>query len=163
MTLRITPLLALVLAAQGVLADAESHRAAARELIEASGAANLGDQMQDQIRAMFEGSVAQMQVAPERREIVDRYVDRLTNLLTQEVGWDNIENDVIELYVSIYTEEELRGLVEFYRSPLGQKMTSKMPEIMQASMELTQRHLREVMPKIQRLSEEMVQELRQTP
>ncbi len=37
------------------------------------------------------------------------------------------------LYASVYSLSELRGLVTFYRSPTGQAMIAKMPQLLQAA------------------------------
>lgn len=40
-------------------------------------------------------------------------------------SWATLKPAYIQAYSEIYNEEELRGMIEFYRSPLGQAVTSK--------------------------------------
>jgi uncharacterized protein len=46
-------------------------------------------------------------------------------------------------YVQAFTEDELKQLTKFYRSPLGQKAADKMPELVNAGSKLGITRLRE--------------------
>jgi hypothetical protein len=57
--------------------------------------------------------------------------------------WDKMQEqlnpeDLLELVVPIYdkhfTEEDIQGMIAFYRSPVGQKLTSELPQITTESM-----------------------------
>lgn len=65
------------------------------------------------------------------------------------------------MYVDVYTEDELRGLNDFYRSPLGQKFIEKTPEIMEASTQMTLEMLQEFIPKLKAMQEERRQQRKQ--
>ena len=49
--------------------------------------------------------------------------------------------DKIKVYADTFTEEELKGLISFYKSPVGQKFIEKTPELMKRSMELSQKRM----------------------
>ena len=60
-----------------------------------------------------------------------------------EEFWDNILKEVnpdalvkliIPIYEKYYTEDDIKKVIEFYQSPVGQKMISTMPQLMQESM-----------------------------
>jgi hypothetical protein len=61
--------------------------------------------------------------------------------------------------LSVYTEEELQALIKFYESPVGQKMIAKTPLLMQQTMAISQKHTANLMPKIQKMVKELVDEL----
>lgn len=56
------------------------------------------------------------------------------------------------LYVSVYAEtfspEELQGLIDFYKSPTGQKFLEKQPQLQAAIMEKSQAMMKDLMPQI---------------
>ncbi len=62
------------------------------------------------------------------------------------------------MYEEIYTEEELKAAVGFYKTPIGQKFIKKQPEILRKSMEISQRQMATLMPKIQQLMKEMMEQ-----
>jgi uncharacterized protein len=74
---------------------------------------------------------------------------KMMDEMSKEMSWDNIKDDFITLYAETFTEEELRGLVDFYKSPAGRAFTKKQPELMRRTMELTQKRMFQWMPKIQ--------------
>jgi hypothetical protein len=82
------------------------------------------------------------------------YQTRVLDLIEAEMSWDKIKQQYIELYASVFTESELRGLIEFYRSPVGQAYVRKQPELMQKSMELNQRMMMNLQPKMMKLIED---------
>jgi hypothetical protein len=50
---------------------------------------------------------------------------------------------IMPLYGKYYTEEELKDLLEFYKSPVGQKVTEVTPRITRDAMDATIRHFQE--------------------
>ncbi len=61
---------------------------------------------------------------------------------------DDMIAEMVPLYAETYTLDEIRQLTAFYASPLGQKMQAKMPELMNRSMQISQRVM---MPRIQKI------------
>jgi hypothetical protein len=52
----------------------------------------------------------------------------------KEVNADALNKMVIPIYDKYYTESEITQLIAFYQTPLGKKVISTMPQIMQESM-----------------------------
>lgn len=67
-------------------------------------------------------------------------------------------NDLIDLMIPIYnrhyTQQDIDGLVAFYQSPLGQKVTAELPQISQESMAVGQQWG-------QQIAQEIVAQMRQ--
>ena len=68
--------------------------------------------------------------------------------LRRHFSWDALEADFIQLYVEVFREAEIRELIEFYETELGQKFLQRMPETMQRLMMITQLQLQDAMPDI---------------
>jgi hypothetical protein len=77
--------------------------------------------------------------------------DKLAAILTGALSWEKLKPAYAKLYASAYTEEELDGIVAFYKSPAGQAMISNSPSIMTKANEIVQRQLASAMPEIQKL------------
>jgi hypothetical protein len=56
--------------------------------------------------------------------------------ITKHMNWSTLKDDMINLYVQAFTEDELKQLTTFYRSPLGQKAADKMPQLVEAGTQL---------------------------
>jgi uncharacterized protein len=101
-----------------------------RELMDVTGAKNLGQQLIDAGMEQFRGSVQDSQPNnPRAKQFVDAFVIRFqkhfdTNSLTERV---------IPIYDKYLTTEDLKGLLDYYHSPLGQRMLKAMPEVTRES------------------------------
>ncbi|MFD2231614.1 DUF2059 domain-containing protein [Alkalimarinus sediminis] len=156
-------LLTLVFATSMVSADAAKHRALAEEMLEVSKASSVLDNMSQQVNVMFAQTVQQMNLPQERQAEAEKYQQRLNAIMKEELSWEKLKGQFADVYVDVFNEQELKELVEFYKSPLGQKLIIKMPQLMQESMGLAQKQMQAIIPKIKALSQEMQAELYQQP
>jgi hypothetical protein len=79
------------------------------------------------------------------------YIEEVSRVVAAEISWKNLRDDFVDAYVDTYTIEELRGLTEFYRSPLGQAYLRKRNLIANQTMVITQERLKALIPKLQAL------------
>jgi len=54
-----------------------------------------------------------------------------TQWFDEQIKWTEIKPKMVEIYAHDFTEEELRTLLAFLEKPLGQKVMSKLPLVMQ--------------------------------
>lgn len=140
--------LALALFAAPAAAQPEpsaSEVAAVRELLEVSRT------RENFIRAMElgmeQGGMGEM--TPQIRAVLSEFMD-------EHFRYDEMEPDFIRMYTDMYTEEEIRGLSAFYRTPLGQRMIETLPEISATSQRIVMERLQSAMPElIRRMTEAM--------
>jgi uncharacterized protein len=92
---------------------------------------------------------------PERTKANDELQDKLAAILTRALSWEKLKPAYVKLYASTYTEEELDGILAFYKSPAGQALISNSPSIMAKANEIVQRQLASAMPEIQTLLKEV--------
>jgi hypothetical protein len=64
-------------------------------------------------------------------------------------------DEMVPLYASNYTVEEIKELTAFYRSPIGRKMMNLTPKLATESMAIAQRVM---MPRVGKLMQDMAQE-----
>jgi hypothetical protein len=88
---------------------------------------------------------------PEQTKAYNELQDQLAAILNRALSWEKLKPEYAKLYASAYTEEELDGIVAFYKSPPGQAMISKSPSIMTKANEIVQQQLASAMPEIQKL------------
>jgi uncharacterized protein len=69
---------------------------------------------------------------------------------------------LIPVYDELFTEKEVRGLVQFYQSPLGQRYVEARPKLAAHSMDLGQELMLEILPGIMKeLAEEFPEVMQQ--
>ncbi len=151
----------LVLISASATAQEQSHIDAARELLEVMNADQAIQQSHDQIYPQLAGIADQMGISEEQRPTFEKYLEKMVAVMKEEMNWEKMEPQILKAYVDVYSEEEIRELIEFYASPVGQKFIAKMPELMQATMQMTQEMLQDFIPKLQMVQEELQAELQQ--
>jgi hypothetical protein len=65
----------------------------------------------------------------------------------------------VEVYQSAMTQEEVDGIVAFYRTPAGKAMVEKMPALMSASGQRMQQQLGPALEKIKQIQQETILQL----
>jgi len=98
-------------------------------------------------------------LAPEAKQEFSAIQQDLMEWVNSFFGWEVMKELFVDIYVEVFSENELKELIAFYQSPLGQKMIAKMPELMQKSMEKTQLILQAKMPEFQDKLNKRVEEL----
>lgn len=106
-----------------------------KTLLEITGSGKLGVQV---IQNMFASYKKSMPNVP----------DEFWNNFIKEVNPEVLTTMIIPIYDKYYTAEEINKMIEFYQTPLGKKIISTMPQIMQESMQAGQSWGKEVGEKI---------------
>jgi hypothetical protein len=125
----------------------------AREAIAAMQADKMFDGMAAQMKQMA-AHYAQMpgDATPEARQKSEALQSKIMDLSMSEAKSLIAKMDTV--YASVYSEGELKAMVAFFKSPEGQSMIAKQPQIMAQMMPLVQEMQQGLMPKIQKLVEE---------
>lgn len=72
----------------------------------------------------------------------------------KHLSFASLKPEIVRMYVATFTADELRQLVDFYATPVGQKAISTMPELMNQGAQLG-------MSRVQAHQDELRQELEQ--
>jgi hypothetical protein len=113
----------------------------------------------EQVELMMEQQFDQSDAPEESRPILKKYTGKMMKILEEELSWEKMKDDYVDIYVRTYTEDEIRAIADFYKTPAGQAFIEKMPKLMQEAMALSQRSMQGYMHKIEQLSSEMAKEL----
>jgi|LSQX01.2.fsa_nt_gb hypothetical protein len=152
-------ILSLSLFALPVQADDTRPKAYAEEILAMTNAQSIMDGIISNLRRTFDLGVERLKVPAEKQKIVEEYSERLDQLLAQNLKWQDIQTELVNSYTQFFTEQELAEIANFYKSPLGQKMIDTMPKLMQQAALLGQQQVRQTLPEIQGLTQEMLGKL----
>ncbi len=143
----------------GVSAQPDAYRASVEKLLLLTGQHEIVDQMFQQVQQIQAQQLQAMDIPPEKMKQAEKYIAKIMDVVREEMSWERMKEDFISLYMSVYTEQEIRELIAFYESPIGRKVTEKMPVLMQQSIQISQKYVYRMMPRIQAISEEMAREI----
>lgn len=137
--------------------EQQSKRALAEELLVLMKVNETIEQSMAMVKQMIPAQMDQAAQVSGQTNIppdVKNKTSQMMDMIAKEMSWENMKEDYITLYADTFTEEELRGLVAFYKSPIGQALAKKTPELTKKSMELSQKVMVKLMPKIQAMTQE---------
>jgi len=110
----------------------------------------------EMVKQMVPSQLKQMGVSGnEASEKTQKEMQKMMDIIMEEMSWEKMKDDYIDIYADTFTGKELKGFIKFYKSPIGRKFIEKQPELMKKSMQISQKQMGELMPKIQKLIKEM--------
>jgi len=79
---------------------------------------------------------------------LESFQNEVEALIRSEISVDMIVKEAIPIYASLFSDEELRGMIAFFESPVGRAWVQKTPEISTRMAEIVQTRMSAVVPKI---------------
>jgi hypothetical protein len=159
-----TCMMALVMAGAYANAQEKTRQELAEELMTLTNAKQNIEQSFAQIKQMMVSQIQKMATpageAGAAKEKLAQEMNQMMDLIGKELSWDNMKDDYINLWADVYTDQELKDIIAFYKTPSGQAMVKKQPELMKRSMEVSQKVMAKIMPKIQAMAKDMEESMK---
>lgn len=86
--------------------------------------------------------------------------NRMVAFMQGELAWEKLEPLYLRLYKESFTEQEVTGMLSFYKTPAGQAVINKMPLLMQRTMVEVQKMLSGAAPQMQKIQDDFIAELK---
>ena len=141
-------------------ADEASKKVITEELLQTMKVDQMTKTISDQMWSMMKQQFSRTGASDDMMPILKRYSNKISDILEKYLSWQVIKDDCVSIYMQTYTETELKGMLTFYKSPVGQSIIDKKPMLEQQSMSIIQKHTPEMREEIEKISEEMVQEIK---
>jgi hypothetical protein len=139
--------------------------ASIEELLEFTQGEKMIDLMLGDVeKSVLQGAKAGMgdrQPTPREQRILEAVARTTSEVLREEVTWAKLKPVMLEVYRDSFTQEEVDGQIAFYRSPVGQSVSAKMPATMRRSMAASDQLLQPVMPRLMQAIQRTVAEIKQ--
>ena len=94
-----------------------------------------------------------------KRKLLEKYINNMTNILVEELTWEKIKGNHLKIIKSIYSDEELASLIQFFESELGKLYINKQQIAMQKLGESSQMVMQNIERRIGAMQQEMKAEL----
>lgn len=96
---------------------------------------------------------------------VQRHIDRLeAEIMTafkEEFSWDKMEPLYLRIYRKSLTQQEVDGMLAFYRTPGGQAVIDKMPVIMENTFAEVQQMMGPMIKRMERAQQDVIAEMQE--
>jgi hypothetical protein len=159
---------ALLLSAATAHADDATKHAKVKELFQLTSMQNRVDQIRFSALAQARASAAQqfastgVSAQPDNKGLAAFY-EKLNALVAESYNWTTLEPAYEKVYADLYTEDELDGILAFYKSPVGQAFLAKTPEATRQVLAISRQQFDDLTPQLQKLTEDYVAHLQAKP
>jgi uncharacterized protein len=138
--------------------------ASIKQLLETAQARKMVDSVMAQTEAFMRQAVQQatqgQQIPPKVQKDIDKRQAELMAILKEMFEWNKLEPMYLRVYQKSFTQQEVDGMIAFYKTPAGQAVINKMPVVMQNTMNEMQQMMGPMMQKIQRMQQDVVAEMK---
>lgn len=111
----------------------------------------------------FAGMPQMQSLTPEQHRRFDVAMSRMMTVMHDEMDWNKLKPEFVQMYMETFSQEDVDGLLAFYRSPAGKAMLEKMPLLMSKMMQMTQTRMQTLMPRVMATVQQAMQEPGEAP
>jgi uncharacterized protein len=144
--------------------NAPASDASIREMLELTNARQMLDSVRGQMTGMMnttmQNATRGQTITPERQAILDRMAANMSAVVTDILNWDDLLPIYLRTYRAAFTQDEIDGVIKFYKSPAGRAYVKKLPVVMQNMMVEMQGFIKTVQDKMLAVQKESIQELK---
>jgi hypothetical protein len=96
----------------------------------------------------------------EAARLFDAVLPRVNALLLEQLSWARLKPDFARIYAETYSQDEIDGLIAFYGGPLGAALISKMPQLLNRSIQLMQERMGPMLQQVAQVTKEEIEKER---
>lgn len=156
--------LSLLIVSSALMAEPASEDSI-RELLAVAESRKLVDSIKIQTEAMMDRSIQQILAgknpSPKQKAAVEKMKKNSLAVMQNEIAWEKLEPMYIRLYKETFSQEEVDGIILFYKTPAGKALINKMPILMQKSMIEMQKLSLNMMPKLQQVQQQFIADMKE--
>lgn len=138
--------------------------ASVKQLLEVMQARKLVDSVMAQMDTLMLQAVAQAAqgktIPAKVQKDIDRQRAEMIAMMKELLAWEKLEPIYVRIYQKSFTQQELDGMLAFYKTPAGGAVITKMPAIMQNTMEEMQSMMGPVMEKMQKMQQDVAAQMK---
>ena len=138
--------------------------ASIKQLLEAAQAHKLIDSVMAQMDTLMKQTMQQatqgQQIPPKVQKDIDKREAEVMAALKEMLDWNKLEPMYVRIYQKSFTQSEVDGMIAFYKTPSGQAVISKMPAVMQNTMNEMQQMMAPMMQRIQKMQQDVAAEMK---
>jgi uncharacterized protein len=109
------------------------------------------NQMHTISNAAIQQQMSKMGASDSSKKLAIDMQARIQAIIAEELSWEKLEPTFMKVYEETFTQDEIDGIIAFYKTPSGQAVIRKMPQVSQRTMVLIQAQMGPLMEKIQKV------------
>jgi hypothetical protein len=117
------------------------------------------EQMDSYMKQIMHQATQGQRITPEIQKDIDKRQTEMMRAVKDVLDWNKLEAMYVRIYQKSFTQDEVDGLVAFYKTPTGQALLTKMPAVMQNTFNEVQQLMQPMMQRMQQMQQEVVAEI----
>jgi uncharacterized protein len=154
----------LICGAAAAANTAPASDASIREMLEVTNARQMLDSMKGQMTTMMntamQNATRGQTVTPARQAILDRTAAKMSAVVADMLNWDELLPMYLRTFRAAFTQDEIDGVIKFYKSPAGKAYIKKLPVVMQNVMQEMPAFMKPIQEKMLVIQKESMQEIK---
>jgi hypothetical protein len=154
----------ICLVSLAAFAETKPSDASLNELLTITESQKLIEGMWPQVEGMMNNAAKQAlgntSLNSEQQKVMQASNAKVAAVFKEEFGFEKLKPMMISIYRESFSQEEVDGMLKFYKSKAGQAVIKKMPVVMQSTMTNVQSQMSTVIPKIQKIQLDAIEEVK---
>lgn len=138
--------------------------ASVKQLLEVAQAHKLIDSVMAQMDSLLQQTIAQatkgQPISDKVQKDIDQRRGEVLAMLKDLLDWKKLEPMYVRIYQKTFSQQEVDGMIAFYKTPAGQAVMSKMPAAMQNTIDEMQQMMGPVMQRMQQMQQDVAAEIK---
>lgn len=139
-------------------ADDASKRVKVQEMLELLHIDRTMDQlmnmMEQQAVAATNAKLSTQGASADQKARVDAFQKQLFDFIASQIGWKGMQTEYVDMYSQTFTEDEIDGMLAFYKSPAGVAIIAKTPELTSKAGLVVSKKMLTLKPEIEKMVED---------
>ncbi|MEO6054517.1 MAG: DUF2059 domain-containing protein [Chthoniobacterales bacterium] len=107
------------------------------------------DEYFDQVAQLQKANLARSNMSPQEMAKQAKILQETLDETRKIFNWNIVKGSFIKIYAGLFTQDELRGMVDFFKSPVGAGFIKKQSEVQAAMVQKMQEVASQIEPKIE--------------
>lgn len=109
------------------------------------------------VREMLPRTMETMLSGALGEEMPEEFLDIMREFFAEHLRYEDLEAGFARAYTDLFTEEEMRALTAFYRTPAGQRFVELTPELSGRIQQMTVEVMEDSLPELERMIQERLE------
>ena len=147
-------------------ADDASRHAKAQEMLTLLHMDRVMDQMMNNMQQQVSSMTKQLggeTVKPEDQAKIDEFQKKVFQLIQSQMSWKALEPEYVDVYAKNFTDEQLDGILAFYRSPTGMALVEKLPMLTTQGSEIAKAKMAVIQPQLMQMIQDFAKSAQSNP
>ncbi|MEJ2361652.1 MAG: DUF2059 domain-containing protein [Gammaproteobacteria bacterium] len=156
--------LLVFLFSSSVAMAAPASDSSVKQLLSVMHSRQLLDGMRSRVGGVMDNAAKQAlggkKPTAKQEKAIKRMKSRMVALMQKTLSWKKLEPVYIRLYKQSFTDQEVKGMLAFYKTPTGQAVIKKMPGLIQQTMREIQKMTYGMMPQMQKIQKDFLADMK---